>query len=73
MENYLVELAKSRASLLNEMMKISWSYTGKSDKVATIQAEVAKIDAMIDKVIEPAGVDGKFAQSNVSHKQQGAS
>lgn len=53
MENYLVELAKSRGQLLKAMMEVSWSYTGRSQKLETIQAEIAKIDAMIDKVIEP--------------------
>lgn len=54
MDNYLAELAKSRASLIDKMMEINWSYTGRREKVETIQAEIAKIDAMIDKVIEPS-------------------
>ena len=52
-DGYLTELAKSRGQLLEAMMSMNWSYTGKTDKVATIQTEIAKIDAMIDKVIEP--------------------
>lgn len=58
MDNYLAELAKSRGQLLEAMMNTNWSYTGRADKIRTIQEEIAKIDAMIDKVIEPPEATG---------------
>jgi predicted nuclease with TOPRIM domain len=53
MDNYLAELAKSRANLLDFMTSLNTSYSTNREKYDLIKKEVEKIDEMIDRVLVP--------------------
>lgn len=66
MDNYLAELAKSRADLVKELLSINWSYSGRQSKVEEINKQIEQIDKMIDRVLEP-----NTAQFNSKGKDNG--
>jgi len=53
MENYLVELAKSRKTIVDAILNTNFSFTGHTMKMNELNKQLQKIDELIDKVIEP--------------------